>query len=60
MKKEIKQKPVGFRIKEVASFECMIWQNAVNICTSLAQAGRYVKIRTVSGKYIIEIYEMVF
>ena len=51
------KKEKGIEIKLVASFECAIWQNAVNICTSLAQAGRLVQIRMLGTTFTVEVYE---
>lgn len=58
---EEKQKPPGFRVKQVASFECAIHQNATNIAIALAQAGRMVTIRGYAqgGNYAVEVYERV-
>lgn len=47
------------KIKLVAEFECAIYQNATNIATALAQAGRYVRIRGYAqgSHYVVEVYE---
>ena len=54
-KKEIKEE--GVRIRKVASFGCMYWENVSDIGMSLAKAGRFVNIYKTSGEFRVEIYE---
>lgn len=41
----------------VASFDCAIYQNTINIATALAQAGRFVNITTNGAGYTVHIYQ---
>lgn len=41
----------------VASFDCAIYQNAINIATALAQAGRFVNITVGGTGYTVHIYK---
>ncbi len=53
----IEEKVNIIKIKEVAFFDCGIYQNALNIANALCQAGRFVKIRQSGTSYFVEIYE---
>lgn len=52
-----KEEKRTIKIKEIASFTCGVYQNAVNISIALAQAGRFVNIINGSSGYIVFIYE---
>lgn len=52
-----KNQTVFISINKIASFSCAHYQNAVNICTALAQAGRFVRIFKQSEAYVVEVYE---
>ena len=56
MKKKFKEQNI-LRVKEVARFECINYQNVVNIASALAQAGRFVRIINERTGYCVEVYE---
>lgn len=57
MKEKEKKAENVIKIKQVALFECAIYQNVVNIATALMQAGRFVNIISTGSKYSVYIYE---
>jgi len=44
------------KIKKVASFECGIWQNVIDITMALAKAGRFVNIVRNGDSWVVHIY----
>lgn len=59
MREEIKQKekkPI-LKINMIASFDCGIYQNAIDIAIALAKAGRFINITATGTGYCVWVYK---